>query len=135
MTQVIVLRRLADPCALGAWADRAGFRDGLPANWHVTIAKATRSAVLDAFPRVDRPLTVPASTDRLVGRMGGIIALMFRSPAIEQRHRQISIAGAEWEHHNFRCHVTFAVDDGRDLYDLRPFSGRLIFSAEEWLVR
>ncbi len=127
-----VIRPLANAEAVADWARSAGFDDIVPANWHVTIAK-THDTVDVANLTLDASvLVVPASPRRLVARMGGIIALRFRSVPIATRHREFRIAGAGWEHRDFRPHVTIAVDDRRELDGVVPFAGDLVFSGEIW---
>ncbi len=57
---------------------------------------------------------------------------MFRSGAIETRHREFRIAGADWEHKDFRSHLTIAMDDRRRLGGVEPFAGELRFGGEVW---
>jgi hypothetical protein len=128
----LLYRPLENAKALGDWARGQGFTDIVPANWHVSIAKADTGAGLSDHALHTSPLIVPASAQRLVGRMGGIIALMFRSPIIERRHRALRIAGADWDHRDFRCHITIVVDDGRDLAGIAPYDGELVLGGEVW---
>lgn len=131
-----VVRPLANAAEVETWARSNGFTNIVPANWHVTIIKTHGLIDLGGLVRDLATLVVPASSNRLVGRMGGTIGLMFRSGAIETRHREFRIAGADWEHQDFRAHVTIAVDDRRRSLDgVKPFAGELVFAEEDWSPR
>ena len=127
-----VVRPLANAVEVERWARAVGFDNTVPANWHVTIVKTSVGFDLGGLVRDGSELVVPASSNRLIGRMGGTIGLMFRSGAIESRHRAFRMAGADWEHHDFRSHVTLAVDDRRSLDAIEPFEGELVFGGEVW---
>lgn len=127
-----VVRPLTNAAEVKTWARSTGFSDIVPANWHVTIAKTHAPVDLGGLARDLSTLLVPAASDRLVGRMGGTIGLMFRSGAIETRHREFRMAGADWEHKDYRSHVTIAVDDVRSLDGIEPFAGELVFGGELW---
>lgn len=130
-----VVRPLANAAQVETWARSNGFSNIIPANWHVTIAKTHGPIDLGGLVRDLSTLVVPASSNRLVGRMGGTIGLMFRSGAIETCHREFRIAGADWEHKGFRAHVTIAVDDRRRSLDgVKPFAGELVFAEEDWFL-
>lgn len=62
--------------------------------------------------------------------MGGLIVLTVVSFALVRRHRQLRAAGAPWGFRRYRPHVTFAVDDGRDLGAVRPYVGALDLGPE-----
>lgn len=126
------MRPLANGAHVEAWARSIGFSNIVPANWHVTIIKTHAPIDHSGLVRDLSTLIVPASADRLVGRMGGTIGLMFRLGSIEARHREFRMAGADWEHRDFRTHVTIAVDDRRRLDTFEPFAGELIFGGEVW---
>lgn len=98
----------------------------------MTIAKTTEPVDLSKLTPDPAELIVKASPDRLLARMGGVVALMFRSVPIATRHREFRIAGAGWEHRQFRSHVTLAVDQGQNIAGLEPFAGELIFGGEVW---
>ena len=127
-----VVRPLANSEVVADWARSAGFNDIVPSNWHVTIAKTYNAVDVTTLIPDASVLVVPASPRRLIARMGGVIALMFRSVTIAARHREFRIAGAGWEHRVFRPHVTIAIDDRRELDGMVPFSGDLVFSREIW---
>lgn len=127
-----VVRPLTNAPEVETWARSIGFSDIVPANWHVTIAKTHAPVDLGGLARDLSTLIVPASSNRFVGRMGGTIGLMFRSGAIETRHREFRMAGADWEHKDFRTHVTIAANDRRSLNGIEPFVGELVFGGEVW---
>ncbi|PZU69288.1 hypothetical protein [Sphingobium sp.] len=127
-----VVRPLANADVVADWARSAGFDDIVPSNWHVTIAKTFEVVDVASLTPDASVLVVPASPGRFIARMGGIIALMFRSVPIATRHRVFRIAGADWEHRDFRPHVTLAVDDRRQLDGVAPFAGDLVFGGEIW---
>lgn len=127
-----VVRPLANAEAVADWARSAGFDDIVPSNWHVTVAKTYEAVDVATLIPDTLVLVVPASPHRLIARMGGIIALMFRSVTIAARHGEFRIAGADWGHRHFRPHLTIAVDDRRDLDGVVPFAGDLVFSREIW---
>jgi hypothetical protein len=75
-------------------------------------------------------LRVRASASRLVARMSGVIALCFESKAVSFRHEAHRAAGGRWHFARYRPHVSFTLDDGRDLRQMRPYSGALLFGPE-----
>lgn len=127
-----VVRPLANADEVACWARAAGFDDIVPSNWHVTVAKTYDAVDLATLSPDASDLIVPASRHRIMARMGGIVALMFRSATVATRHRAFRSAGAGWEHRHFRPHVTIAIDDRREFGGLAPFAGELVFGGEIW---
>lgn len=126
-----IVRPLENADQVETWARSFGFRDIIPAEWHVTIIK-THTPVIEGLRKDASALIVTAAPNRLVARMGGTIGLLFRSKRLERRHREFRLAGASWEHKDYRPHVTIAVDDRRALDDVSPFAGELVFGGEVW---
>lgn len=121
-----VRRPLLNSGDLAAWAHGEGFADLVPSAWHVTIAGGLHEGVsLDPAG-----LTLPPSPARAVTRMGGLIVLTVVSFALARRHRRLREAGAPWGFRRYRPHVTFTVDDGRDLGAVRPYVGALDLGPE-----
>ncbi len=127
-----VVRSLANAEAVAQWARSEGFADIVPRNWHVTLARTYEAVDLSMLRPDPTMLIVEASEDRVITRMGGIIALLFGSVALAARHREFRDAGADWAHPNFRPHVTIAVDDRRDLGGIVAFADDLVFGGEIW---
>ncbi len=115
-----------NPAALAAWARVEGFADLVPEGWHVTVAGGLPEGVsLD-----QAALTLPPSPARAVVRMGGLIVLAVVSLPLMRRHRRLRAAGAPWAFRRYRPHVTFSIDDGRDLGTVRPYGGALVLGPE-----
>jgi len=62
--------------------------------------------------------------------MGGLIVLRLQSPALMAWHDVHREAGGRWDYIVYRPHVSFAPDDGRNLLEVDPFNGPLIFGPE-----
>lgn len=123
-----IVRALKNATELAAWARSAGFRHLRPSFWHATVILTeigSPALKLDAHG-----LHVEPSQDREVRRMGGLIVLSFQSPALMARHEVHRGGGGRWDYVVYRPHVSFAPDDGRDLLDIHPFQGPLIFGPE-----
>lgn len=121
-----VIRVLDNAVTLAAWARGEGFCDLRPSSWHVTVIYSAQSlTTLDS-----EPLHIEPGPHRQVERMGGLITLCFRSPALKARHLVHRQAGGMWDFPAYRPHVSFTPDDGRNLQDIRPFDGMLAFGPE-----
>lgn len=121
-----VIRALKNSAALAAWARGEGFRDLRPSFWHVTVIFFPQSpTALDPDA-----LHIEPGSSRRVERMGGLITLCFPSPALVARHRVHRQTGGLWNFPAYRPHVSFTPDDGRNLQDMRPFEGVLMFGPE-----
>lgn len=121
-----VIRALDNAAALATWARGEGFRDLRPSFWHVTVIFSPHShTALDPDA-----LQIEPGSSRRVERMGGLITLCFPSPALVARHLVHRQAGGVWDFPAYRPHVSFTPDDGRNLRDVRPFDGMLMFGPE-----
>lgn len=132
---MIVTRPLVNADDVAAWARAAGFIDLMPENWHVTVINTRTRIDADTLAADAAELVVPASGNRLVIRMGyeaEFIALAFQSASLAARHMAFRVAGAETDHRQFRSHVTFTINYGRDLTGVTPYAGPLVFRGEVW---
>lgn len=68
--------------------------------------------------------------NRNVERLGGLVALSFRSSLLLARHLNHRRAGGSWDFVTYKPHVSFIPDDGRRLENVCPFDGPLIFGPE-----
>lgn len=121
-----VIRALDNAHALSAWARDEGFRDLRPSFWHVTVIFSPHTLMaLDPDA-----LQIEPGSSRRVERMGGLITLCFPSPTLVARHLVHRQSGGAWDFRAYRPHVSFTPDDGRNLRDVRPFDGMLMFGPE-----
>jgi len=81
-------------------------------------------------PEMGEIILPPA--EREVRRLGPFIALMIQSEALTTRHEAFLAAGAVYDHHPYRPHVTFSVDGPRNLCGVLPYGGDLRFGSEVW---
>lgn len=124
----MLVRFLTNAGELAAWARGEGFEHLCPSAWHLSVVRIDERS--PPGPLDSLPLTVESSLDRKLARMGGLIALMFQSAAVSERHDTLRLAGGCWDYTIYRPHVSFMVDDGRDLRSARPFHGPLRFGPE-----
>lgn len=124
----MLVRFLTNAGEVAAWARGEGFEHLCPSAWHLSVVRIDGRS--PPGPLDSLPLTVESSLDRKVARMGGLIALAFQSPALSERHDALRLAGGCWDFTIYRPHVSFMVDDGRDLRGIRPFGGPLRFGPE-----
>nr|WP_157784797.1 hypothetical protein [Sphingobium xenophagum] len=75
-------------------------------------------------------LTLKPNPNRSVVTMGYFIALSFRSLSLARRHAAHRRAGGHWDFATYRPHVSFAIRDRRELREIQPYDGRLIFGPE-----
>ncbi len=123
-----VTRRLLNADDFARWARSEGFAVLRPSAWHLTVVRypdGARRIDLDASD-----LRVEAHLARYVARMSGVIALCFGSRELSSRHEAHLAAGGRWDFLTYRPHVTFTPDDGRDVRQVRPFDGPLLFGPE-----
>ena len=125
-----VLRPLEDALVLADWARSQGFRDLVPAAWHVTIIKSVSPLQRRSFALDDANLLLPPSRSRFVVRMGGFIVLTIQSRDLSARFAALRAIGVETERRFYAPHVSFSVAARRDLSDVRPFDGPLTFGPE-----
>ncbi|WP_338811194.1 phage prohead protein (plasmid) [Agrobacterium leguminum] len=110
-----------------------GFLEPLPArDFHVTVA-LSRISIQQELPERDaNDLIVRAGQRRRVVCFGGVFALAFGCAALNRRHAEFLRVGASWDHPSYQPHISFAIDDGRDLSGLTPYRGRLHFGAKSY---
>jgi 8-oxo-dGTP pyrophosphatase MutT (NUDIX family) len=133
-----VMRPLLDPDKLVAWAQRAGFRDLLPAKeMHVTVAYS-RSPV--KWPKPAEKTVKITEGVRYVEKLGdkGAVVLRFDSVELSDRWREFGTLGATWDWDGYRPHVTLTYNAGPlmssliDQGEVEPFDGPLEFGPEEF---
>lgn len=121
----ILIRPLLNLDDLAGWAYQLGFHDLNPAGWHVTTARAVPMAV----PPDAASLMFPSGS-RGVARMGGLLAVVLPERRLIRRHRAVIASGASWDFRRYIPHVSFAVDDRRDISLVPPYTGLLAFGPE-----
>lgn len=126
-----VCRPLLNGAALHKWAASQGFKSTLPANdMHATIAFS--HALMDWPAKQGGKLTV-AGGKRLMEQFGDAIVLRFASAKLKDRWQQFRDAGASWNHHGYKPHVTITYEGrGIDLDDVEPYRGELVFGPERF---
>ncbi len=121
----LVTRPLLNAERLAEWARGEGFDDLVPSAWHATVIRSDGARPLDTSC-----LTLKANPNRSVVTMGYFIALSFRSSSLARRHAAHRRAGGHWDFATYRPHVSFAIRDRRELREIQPYDGRLIFGPE-----
>jgi hypothetical protein len=124
----MLIRPLTNAADLAAWAEGEGFADLRPSAWHLSVArvhKRPHPIQLDSSA-----VALDPDRGRTLTRWGGLVALQFRSRVLSDRHAAHRLAGATWDFAVYHPHVSFMVDDGRDLCRARPFDGPLMFGPE-----
>jgi len=107
---------------------------------HVTLAYSTDPVNWDdpAFQMDPTQLTIEGAEDRAVEMLdGGAVVLRISSRALSQRWSQFIMAGASWDHDDFKPHITLAYDEGYDMDNVgrSMYGPGIVFGAEqrEWL--
>lgn len=129
---LFVSRPLFDYSGLLEWAADEGFREPIPAAaLHVTVA-LSRYPIRQSLPECDNADLIVRKGRRLVCRFGGVAVLTFSCRELSHRHAQFRRAGASWDYPTYRPHITFAIDDHRDLSRISPYRGPLHFGPESY---
>lgn len=134
-----VYRQLLNASDLIDWARSQGFATTMPADQlHVTVAYSKRPVNwfgMGQFGSSTGELIVAPGGPRMVERLGdeGAVALLFQSPDLQWRHREMRDAGASWDHPSYLPHVTLTYEAGdADLSKVKPYQGRLVFGPEQF---
>lgn len=114
-------RRLLNHVELETWARTQGFNDLVPEAWHVTLCRAGPQ-----LPDLNTKPLILRSGFRRMSRMGGLIVLELSSPTLTRRHRELSNMRAG----RYRPHVSITPDDGRNLTDIKPYTGVIRLDGE-----
>lgn len=61
---------------------------------------------------------------------GGLLAVVLPERRLIRRHRAVIASGASWDFRRYIPHVSFAVDDRRDISLVPPYTGLLAFGPE-----
>ncbi|MFY9350072.1 MAG: DUF935 family protein [Sphingobium sp.] len=133
-----VYRQLLNAGELLDWALEQGFKATLPAEeLHVTVIYSKRPVNWFAMGHFGSSgeVVVGPGGPRLVERLGGgsAVALLFQSPDLQWRHREMAEAGASWDWPSYLPHVTLTYDPGDlDIAKVAPYQGRLVFGPERF---
>lgn len=134
-----VFRQLLNAGDLIDWARSQGFVTTMPADeLHVTVTYSKRPVNwfgMGQFGSSTGELIVAPGGPRLVERLGDgeAVALLFQSPDLQWRHREMRDAGASWDHPSYLPHVTLSYEAGDvDLSKVKPYQGRLVFGPEQF---
>lgn len=134
-----VYRSLLNAGELLDWARSQGFTSTMPADeLHVTIAYSKRPVnwfAMGQFSSSTGEVIVAPGGPRMVDRLGdgSAVALLFQSPDLQWRHREMRDAGASWDHPSYLPHVTLTYEAGDiDLSRVKPYQGRLLFGPEQF---
>ena len=132
-----VFRRLLNAGELLDWATAQGFTSTITAEeLHVTVTYSKRPVNwfgMGEFGSYASDLVVSPGGARMVSAMGsdGAVALVFASPDLQWRHREMREAGASWDYPSYLPHVTITYAAGDvDLSKVEPYQGRLVFGPE-----
>ena len=116
-----------------------GFRTTLPAEeLHVTVTYSKRPVNwfgMGQFGSNTGEVIVGPGGPRLIEPMGdgSAVALLFQSPDLQWRHREMRDAGASWDYPSYLPHVTLTYEAGDiDLSKVEPYQGRLVFGPERF---
>jgi len=137
MYSLYVSRPLLNPKAFIGWARSQGFTSVIiPEKLHATIVYSRREVPWFELPQSPHEtVRVPSGGARFVHSLGdeGAVVLRFRSPELEDRHRELVAAGAEHGHQGYKPHVTITYKtDGLDISRVQAFDGELLFGPEIW---
>ena len=134
-----VYRQLLNAGEVIDWARSQGFVTTMPADeLHVTVTYSKRPVNwfgMGQFGSGTEELTVAPGGPRMVERLGdgSVIALLFQSPDLQWRHREMRDAGASWDYPSYLPHVTLSYEAGDlDLSKMKPYQGRLVFGPEQF---
>lgn len=116
-----------------AWAKEQGFKTTLPADdLHVTIAYS-RTPV-DWFKVGEawsEEVKVTKGGPRAMEAFGDAKVLLFSSHHLHWRHKEMTDAGASWDHPEYQPHITISyADDAPALEDVEPFKGQIVLGPE-----
>lgn len=114
------------------WAKSVGVETTLGSDMHVTIAYSRTPIDWMSLsePWQDK-IEILSGGPRLLdafGPDGRARVILFRSSALEWRHREILEAGASWDHEGFQPHITFTYGTAPE--DLQPYQGRIVLGPE-----
>ena len=133
-----VYRQLLNASEVLDWARSQGFTTTIaPDDLHVTQAYSKRPVnwfAMGQFGSSTGELIVAPGGPRLIDRLGdNAVALLFQSPDLQWRHREMRDAGASWDYPSYLPHVTLSYEAGEvDLSKVQPYQGRLIFGPERF---
>lgn len=127
----LVIRPLLNRADLAAWARQQGFHDLVPSSWHVTLINSPSRLDRQAIQLDEKALHLPPSASRNVVRLGYFIALRISGKALDARHAELISSGARHRFDDYKPHVTFSASRQRDLADVAPYTGALLFGPEK----
>lgn len=133
-----VYRQLLNASEVLDWARSQGFTTTIaPDDLHVTQAYSKRPVnwfAMGQFGSSTGELIVAPGGPRLIDRLGdNAVALLFQSPDLQWRHREMRDAGASWDYPSYLPHVTLSYEAREvDLSKVQPYQGRLIFGPERF---
>ncbi|WP_336958678.1 phage portal protein family protein [Sphingobium aquiterrae] len=132
-----VFRPLLNASEVLDWAREQGFTSTMPAEeLHTTVTYSKRPVnwfAMGQFGSNYGELIVGPGGPRLVEQLGseGAIALLFQSPDLQWRHREMVEAGASWDYRSYIPHITLTYEGADlDLAAIQPYQGRLVFGPE-----
>ncbi len=114
------------------WAKSSGVETTLGSKMHVTVVYSRQPvdwmSIEEAWQeKIELPPGGPRLLDRF-GPDGRAKVILFRSSAVEWRHRQILEAGASSDHEGFQPHITYTYGDVPD--DIEPYTGVIVLGPE-----
>lgn len=129
---IYVFRPLLNASRLAQYAEAVGLRNVLlPVDMHVTVAYS-RDPVDWAHPAFipDGTTILAIGGERHIRRFGESVVLEFQCRAVSQRWASMIMAGASWDHQDFRPHVTLAIDPQASIEGIIAPSTDLRFGPE-----
>lgn len=115
------------------WAKAQGFKQAVPAEeLHVTIAFSKEPIDWKTIPDTRAALKLDPESFRVkpLGDAGAVV-LMFKSPVLEARWKEICDLGASWDYDGYRPHVTITYEKPEvNLLEVEPYEGSLLLGPE-----
>lgn len=114
------------------WAKSQGVETTLGSEMHVTIAfSRTPIDWMTLSEPWQEKIEIAAGGPRMLDRFGPdgrAKVILFRSAALEWRHREIMEAGASWDHEGFQPHITYTYGDVPET--ISAYQGKIVLGPE-----
>lgn len=128
-----VYRPLLNGQEVAKWATAQGFDTTLkPAEMHVTIAYSKEPVDWTKFtPNRNSLIVLPRHRQVAILGDKGAVVLKFQSANLANRWAEFKRDGASWDYDGYKPHMTITYNLGqKDIGEIRPFTGDLVFGPE-----